>query len=192
MVEGVRYLIIKCSKLNNPPPLQISLQMRAILSSLYSWCRIWKGGGNCVKTQLYCSSQPPPDLYALAADKTATQHIAKSHHSWRAPTPARIYCQIYVATHILPNIATSRLKAGAPSSGNILPFSSSYLSQTAKSTCAIIPFVQACPALPFAVLFCPIISTSNLPLFHIIFTGSLYVSLYIIFTKIKPLFWYIN
>ena len=145
MVEGVRYLIIKCSKLNNPPPLQISLQMRAILSSLYSWCRIWKGGGNCVKTQLYCSSQPPPDLYALAADKTATQHIAKSHHSWQ-----HLPHRKYVATHILPNIATSRLKAGAPSSGNILPFSSSYLFSNCKihlchhSFCASLPSFAIC------------------------------------------------
>merc|ERR1712222_302141 len=113
----------------------------------------------------YCTYfQQSPDLYALAADKIATQHIAKSHHSWQPQTPSRIYC--HSPTRIF--------------------------SQTAKSTCAIIPFVQACPApahaLQFAVLFCPIISTSNLPLFHIIFTGSLYVSLYIIFTKIKPLF----
>ena len=97
--------------------------------------------------------QPPPDLYALAADKTATQHIAKSHHSWRAPTPSRIYCQIYVATHILPNIATSRLKAGAPSSGNILPFSSSYLFSNCKihlchhSFCASQPSTKPCFAI---------------------------------------------
>ena len=38
--------------------------------------------------------QPPPDLYALAADKTATQHIAKSHHSWQHQ-PHREYIAKY-------------------------------------------------------------------------------------------------
>jgi len=69
------------------------------------------------------------------------------------PTPARIYCQIYVATHILPNIAASRLKAGAPSSWNILPFSNSYLFSNCKihlchhSFCASLPSTSSCFAI---------------------------------------------
>lgn len=48
--------------------------------------------------------QPPPDLYALAADKTATQHIAKSHHSWHATHPIEnilpdICCHTYIAKY---------------------------------------------------------------------------------------------
>jgi len=106
----------------------------------------------CQNTTLWF--QPPPDLYALAADKTATQHIAKSHHSWHATHPSKnilpdICCHIY----ILPNIATSRLKAGAPSSWNILQFSSSYLFSNCKihlchhSFCASLPSTSSCFAI---------------------------------------------
>jgi len=139
MVEGVRCLIIKCSKssTNSVANACNSEQLILVVQDLGG-----AGGGNskCQNTTL--SFQPPPDLYALPADKTATQHIAKSHHSWQHPSEnilPNIYCQILPVVGIYCHSPTR------------------IFSQTAKPTRAIIPFVQACPVnapyhdLPFAV-----------------------------------------
>ena len=153
MVEGVRYLIIKCSNLNNPPPLQISLQMRAILSSLYSWCRIWDEVAIVSKHNFIVPASRHLICMHWLQIKLQRSILPKATIHGTQPTPARIYCQIYVATHILPNIAASRLKAGAPSSWNILPFSNSYLFSNCKihlchhSFCASLPSTSSCFAI---------------------------------------------
>ena len=109
-------------------------------------------GGNCVKTQLYCSSRHLICMHWLQI-KLQRSILPKATIHGTQPTPARIYCQIYVATHILPNIAASRLKAGAPSSWNILPFSNSYLFSNCKihlchhSFCASLPSTSSCFAI---------------------------------------------
>jgi len=145
MVGGVRCLIIKCSKssTNSVANACNSEQLILVVQDLGG-----EGGNSkCQNTTL--SFQPPPDLYALPADKTATQHIAKSHHSWQHQ-PQREYIARYILPNILPDIA---------SSGNVLLRSSSYLFSNCEthschhSLCASLPSKCTIPCFAICRLF---------------------------------------
>jgi len=88
---------------------------------------------------------------------------------------------IAIFCHILPYVTIycyqRQVKDCTKSSENGLPFFPSYLFSNCKIHLCHHSFRAICP------FFAPIISSSNL--FHIIFTGSFYVSLYIIFTMKK-------
>ena len=118
--------------------------MRAILSSLYSWCRIWeeKVATQNVKTQLYRSSLHLICMHCLQI-KLQRSILPK----------ATIHGNTNPSENILPDIYCQIL----PAVGMYCYDPARIFSQTAKPTRAIIPFVQACPvnapyhALPFAV-----------------------------------------
>jgi len=173
---AVRCLIIKCSNRNNP------LQMCKFLANVCNFERLVRGAGfgNCVKTGLYCSSHHLICMHwvQIKLQRSILPKVTIPGTSKNILPYIAEYCQIYCYQR--------QVKDCTKSSENRLPFSCSYLSRIAKSTCAIIPFCakvalrqpMLCPL--FAPLF---LSASNL--FHIIFTGSFYVSLYIIFTMKK-------
>ena len=110
------------------------------------------GFGNCVKTRLYCCS---PRLICM--HWVQIKQNCRTAYCQKPPflALARIYCRIlpYIAVychilpyivlycHILPYIATSGRLKTAPSPARIDCHSPARIfSQTAKSTCAIIPF----------------------------------------------------
>jgi len=136
------------------------------------------------------------DWYALHWVQIKLQpciFFAKTHHSWQAATSKNILpyiCHIYLP-HIFATIQVNCCNQPEREYIAILPLVSflklqnpllpSFLSFAAKAAA----LRQPPHALPFAVYLKNFPSLSNLPLFHIIFTDSLYVSLYIIFTMKK-------
>jgi len=158
------------------------------------------GFGNCVKTRLYCCS---PRLICM--HWVQIKQNCRTAYCQKPPflALARIYCRIlpYIALYcrILPYIAVycrilpyitiycyqRQVKDCTKSSKNRLPFSCSYLFSNCKIHLCHHSFLcQGCQPMlrHICPLFDPIIISN---LFHIIFTGSFYVSLYIIFTMKK-------
>jgi len=108
-----------------------------------------------------------------------------------------IYCNILLYCHILPYIAlycytyiaiyvpilVYIVTAPSPAARIDYCHSPALFSKLLNPILCHHSFFVVLRKKPICPLFAPIVSSSNL--FHIIFTGSFYVSLYIIFTKNK-------
>merc|ERR1711974_188589 len=101
--------------------------------------------------------------------------------------PARKYWHIFAIYICHIYLPPFRLTAATNQRENILPFSRSFLFSNCKILLCHHSFLLLPRLLPCAnpPMLCHFPSLSNCPLFHIIFTDSLYVSLYIIFTMKK-------